>query len=139
VSDFVLDASVTLAWLVDRPVAPYAARVRQALANGARAMVPTLWRVEVPNGLVVAERRGILSPSDTTLAVQKLELLLRQSIDSAAESVSLRRVLSSARQYRLTAYDACYLDLAHEQRLPLATLDRRLREAALLAGVGLLP
>jgi len=135
VSDFVLDASVALAWFVDRPVAPYAARVRQALANGGRAMVPALWRIEVPNGLVVAERRGILSPSDATLAVQKLELLLSQSIDSAQESLSLRRVLASARQYRLTAYDACYLDLAREQRLALATLDRRLSEAALRAGV----
>jgi predicted nucleic acid-binding protein len=138
VSDFVLDASVALSWFVDRPVAPYAARVRQALVNGSRATVPPLWRVEVPNGLVVAERRRILSPSDTTLAVQKLELLLSQSIDSAVETVSLTRVLSSSRQYRLTAYDACYLDLAREQRLPLATLDRRLREAALLAGVTLL-
>ena len=137
-SHFVLDASVALAWFVDRPVAPYAARVRQALANGGRATVPALWRVEVPNGLVVAERRGILSASDTTLAVQNLELLLRQSIESSPEPVPLRRVLFSARRYQLTAYDACYLDLAREQRLPLATLDRRLSEAALQAGVTLL-
>ena len=136
-SQFVLDASIALAWFVDHPVAPYAARIRQALANGDRATVPALWRVEVPNGLVVAERRGILSAADATLAVEKLELLLSQSIDSVQEPVSLGRVLSSARQYRLTAYDACYLDLSREQRLPLATLDRRLREAALQAGVTL--
>jgi predicted nucleic acid-binding protein len=131
----VLDASVTLSWFVDRPVAPYAARVGQLLANGGRAVVPPLWRVEVPNGLVVAERRGVLSSSDINEAVEKIELLLSRSIESVPEPTSLRRVLASARQFRLTAYDACYLDLARDVQLPLATLDRRLGEAAERAGV----
>jgi predicted nucleic acid-binding protein len=132
---FVLDASIALSWFIDRPTAPYAARVGQILANGGRAVVPALWRVEVPNGLAVAERRGVLSPSDTTQAVQKLELLLSESIESIQEPVSLRQVLISARQFRLTAYDACYLDLARDMQLALATLDRRLSEAGRLAGV----
>jgi predicted nucleic acid-binding protein len=134
---FVLDASVALAWFIDRPMASYAARISQILANGGRAMVPPLWRVEVPNGLVVAERRGVLSFSDISEAVDKIELLLGQSIESVQEPTSLRRVLASARQFRLTAYDACYLDLARDVQLPLATLDRRLGEAAVQAGIPL--
>ena len=35
----------------------------------------------------------------------------------------------------LTAYDAAYLELAQRRRLPLATLDRALRDAATSAGV----
>lgn len=134
---FVLDASVALAWFVDRPVSSYATLVGEVLATGGRAIVPSLWRVEVPNGLLVAERRGVLSRSDTALAVEKFEQLLGQSIESVQEPVSLRRVLVSARQFQLTAYDACYLDLARDAQLPLATLDRRLGEAAGRAGIAL--
>jgi predicted nucleic acid-binding protein len=34
----------------------------------------------------------------------------------------------------LTLYGAAYLELAQRRRLPLATLDRQLREAAIKAG-----
>jgi len=37
----------------------------------------------------------------------------------------------------LTIYDAAYLDLALRERLPLASLDKALRSAALKNGVGL--
>jgi predicted nucleic acid-binding protein len=38
----------------------------------------------------------------------------------------------------LTAYDAAYLELAARRRLPLATLDDRLLEAAPQAGLELI-
>jgi predicted nucleic acid-binding protein len=38
----------------------------------------------------------------------------------------------------LTVYDAAYLALAMRQCIPLATLDKDLRDAALAAGVPLL-
>ncbi len=133
----VLDASVALAWFVDRTVAPYAVRVKNFLASGGRAVVPDLWRVEVPNGLVVSERRGILMSSEISEAIESFELLLGHSIESIQEPVSPRRILSLARQSRLTAYDACYLSLARDLHLPLATLDRRLTEAAKQAGVAM--
>jgi predicted nucleic acid-binding protein len=40
-----------------------------------------------------------------------------------------------ARAYRLSAYDAAYLELALRRGLPLATIDDRLRAAASAAGV----
>jgi predicted nucleic acid-binding protein len=42
-----------------------------------------------------------------------------------------------AEQYRLTAYDAAYLELARRTGLPLATLDGDLRKAALAGSVAL--
>jgi predicted nucleic acid-binding protein len=42
-----------------------------------------------------------------------------------------------ARTQGLSVYDAAYLELAHREKLPLATLDRRLGEAARLMGVQL--
>ena len=40
-----------------------------------------------------------------------------------------------AADWGLTAYDACYLDTALQQRLPLATKDRQLADAARRVGV----
>ena len=47
-------------------------------------------------------------------------------------------VLSLARKHVLTAYDAAYLALALAERLPLATLDKRLAQAARAEKAGLL-
>jgi predicted nucleic acid-binding protein len=137
VKRFILDASVTLAWFIDRPMAPYAALVKQRLLDGDRAVVPALWRIEVANGFVVAERRGILKVSDTAEILQSFELVLAQCIENSEGSISMRRVIATAREFRLTAYDAEYLDTARDQQLPLATLDRGLEAAAAKAGVSL--
>jgi predicted nucleic acid-binding protein len=51
--------------------------------------------------------------------------------------VPFRQVLSTARSFRLTAYDSIYLEIARTEGLPLATLDRSLRTAASQAGVGI--
>lgn len=135
---FVLDASVALSWFIDMAVAPFAIRVRRRLLDGEIAVVPSLWHLEVANEFVVAERRGVLSPSATEQALQNLDLLLSQSIKNSPESLPARRVISIAREYRLTAYDAAYLETAQREALPLATLDRALSQAASKAGVQLL-
>jgi predicted nucleic acid-binding protein len=135
---FVLDASLALAWFIDRPVAPYATRVQRLLLGGDRAVVPPLWRLEIANGFVVAERRGILTASDTAQILQNFQIVLTQAIEDSQQSFSLERLIATARQFRLTAYDAEYLDTARIEQLPLATLDQRLEAAAASAGVPLL-
>jgi predicted nucleic acid-binding protein len=135
VNRFVLDASVTLAWFLDRPTAPYADHIRQLLLRGSRAVVPSLWPLEIANGFITAERRGVLTPSDTVEALQNLDIVIAQAIENSQDSVSMRRAVRTAREFRLTAYDAVYLETALRQELPLATLDRQLLAAASKAGV----
>ena len=65
-TSFVLDASVTLAWVLDNPVPVYALGVRQELFRGRRGLVPALWHLEIANGLAMAERRRDLSAADVT-------------------------------------------------------------------------
>lgn len=134
---FVLDASVALAWFIDRPIAPYAVRIQRLLLAGDRAVVPPLWRLEVANGFVVAERRGIVTPSDSAQILQNFQIVLAEAIEESQQSLPLPRVISTAREFQLTAYDADYLDTARIHQLPLATLDRRLEEAAARARVPL--
>jgi len=135
---FVLDASVALGWTLDNPVPATATRARQALLSGTRALVPALWHLEIANGLVVAERRGILTASDAMLALLQLEQLCAQALEVEADMVPIRQAFITARTYQLSAYDSVYLDLALRVRLPLATLDVPLRKAASKAGVQLL-
>jgi predicted nucleic acid-binding protein len=135
---FVLDASVALRWLLDDPVSPYAERVKQLLIKGARATVPALWHLEMSNGLAVAERRSILSPANIDRALLHIEQIVSQRVDTSSAFVSTRQSLATARAFKLSAYDAVYVDLARHEKLPLATLDERLRAAAAQAGVELL-
>jgi predicted nucleic acid-binding protein len=135
---FVLDASVALRWFLGNPLSSYVNRVKQLLIKGDRALVPALWHLEMSNGLAVAERRSILSPSDVDQALLDIEQLVARAIDTDSALVPTRRSLSTARTFRLSAYDAVYLDLARLEKLPLASLDQQLRNAAKPAGVRLL-
>jgi predicted nucleic acid-binding protein len=137
VKRFVLDASIALSWFLDRPTAKYADHVRQLLLRGDRAVVPALWQLELANGFVTAERRGILTPSETAEALQNLDIVRAQAVENAGEAISMRGALHTARQFQLTAYDAVYLETALRQDLPLATLDRQLLAAASKAGVAI--
>ena len=137
-SDFVLDASVALAWVLDRPEPIYALQVRKELARGKRGLVPALWFLEVANGLAMAERRGDLTSVEVDIALKQIESTAASSLNTDTGLTALRDALTGARTWQLTAYDASYLDLARREGLPLATLDKSLASAAKKAGVAIL-
>ena len=132
---FVLDASVALRWFLDKSVTPYAVHVKQFLLDGRLAVVPALWHLEMANALAVAERRRVLESAELERALRDIEGLLRNVIDTDPSHFSLRETCKLARSFRLSAYDACYLNLALRDGLPLATLDDDLRRAARSANV----
>src|SRR5580704_9902739 len=133
---FVLDASVALAWLLDDPVPAYALHVRRSLRT-IRPLVPPLWTLEIANVLAVGERRGNLTSDQVARSMRLIEQLLGETIETIASLVSFRQVLTTARSFRLTAYDAVYLETARSEGVPLATLDPALLAAAPRAGVDL--
>jgi predicted nucleic acid-binding protein len=136
-SRFVLDASAALGWVADSPPTPYALSIKQSLLKGARAVVPTLWHLEMANWFALAKRRRVLDESQASLVLSALDAIVSQTIDTETEVISIRQVLQTANRFKLSAYDASYLDLAQQEGLPLATLDQRLRAAAKTAGVEL--
>jgi predicted nucleic acid-binding protein len=131
--NFVLDASVTLAWAFEDEGGEYA---REVLARLEReeACTTALWPLEVSNGLLVAERRDRIKPADSA---RFTSLLLALPI--VVEPVDRRRVFEQtrvlARRWNLSAYDAHYLELAIRYGIPLATLDDGLRQAAEEEGI----
>jgi len=124
---FVLDASVTLAWLLGDERSAEADGVLERLRKG-RALVPALWISETANGLIAAERRGRITKQDTSLAIELLDALPIEIVPEARDT--LPRVHRLGVDLGLTAYDATYLDLAIGTRSELATLDDDLRRAA---------
>jgi predicted nucleic acid-binding protein len=132
---FVLDASVTLSWAFPDEQNPMALRAEQLLESEAEsALVPVLWWYEVRNILIVSERRGRTTPSNTAIFLKALASL-PIVIDPEQDD---RFLLTLARQYGLTIYDAAYLALAIREQVPLATYDKALKTAAVACGVALL-
>ena len=131
----VLDASATLAWMVRR-VDPVEDRLaddvlRHLQVNG--AVVPALWFPEVVNGVLVAERRGGVAASTSASFLGFVDTLPIEQ-DSARPASTLGTMMTLARAYQLTAYDATYLELVLRAGGVLATFDRELAEAVRKAG-----
>lgn len=133
---FVLDNSVAMCWLLNdgRPAdVAYALRVLDALKQ-TFAMVPGLWVLEAANVVAKAEAKGLVTEARTQVFVATLGRL-NITIDKATAGHALSDTLNLARRYKLSAYDAAYLELALREGLPLATLDADLEKAARKAGV----
>jgi predicted nucleic acid-binding protein len=133
---FVLDASVTIRWaLQDGTIADraYADQVLDSFAV-ARATVPALWYTEIIHVLRCAEDNGTIGESALTGFIYQLGQLPIE-LDGAAPSAVQLAVAAVSREFRLSGYDAQYLELARRLSPPIATLDKELRKAAKKAGV----
>jgi predicted nucleic acid-binding protein len=130
---FVLDASATLAWILDDEDHPVAHLAFSRVPDD-ETLVPAVWWFEVRNALLIGEWKKRSTEARTAKA---LRLLARipVTVDSAPEETT---IFHFARQHHLTFYDAGYLELAARRNAPLATLDRALAKAARKENVALL-
>ncbi len=119
----VIDASIAGAWFLPDEQNDLADHIMQSLHS---ALVPSLFWFETRNLLLTAERRGRLKAGEALLSMAQLRRLPLQD----AGSITDHLVLDLAVKRSLSAYDASYLALAIQNKLPLATLDRRLADAA---------
>lgn len=136
---FVLDASVALSWLLEDAGAAqaYAIAVFDVLGGtDAEAHVPVTFRLELANVIAKSESRFDLPPARSHAFLTSVEAA-PILCDVATDAKALHETLELARRYRLSSYDASYLELALRLGLPLATLDADLRRAVTAAGVKL--
>lgn len=133
---FVLDNSVALTWCFeDERTAITTALLEQVAETGAWA--PMIWPLEALNGLLVAERRGRLdAPRRRRLAGFLHALPIKLDNETAARAWT--EAVHLAERFALSSYDAAYLELARRHRLPLASLDEDLRNAAVALGIAVL-
>ncbi len=127
---FVPDASLAAQWVLPDEESAMADLALDRLLTET-AIVPGLFWHEMRNLLLSAERQRRI---DTRYADTSLARLRRLRISCTDDSDD-RDVMELARAYRLSAYDASYLALAVREGCALASLDRRLNEAAAAEGV----
>jgi predicted nucleic acid-binding protein len=130
---FVLDVSIAAQWhLDDERTLSSDLLLDRVRTDGAH--VPALFRWEMLNVLLMAERVSRIESDDLDDALQSLrDLPLR--VEPAGERVFSGSEVPLARRYAIRAYDAAYLSLATSLRVPLATSDDALAYAARDLGI----
>ena len=84
--------------------------------------------------VLTGERRGRVTRDDVHRFLRTVGAL-PIDLDQQPWLTTIRAVLPLARHHQISAYDACYIEIALRRRLPLATLDGRLHAAATSAGI----
>jgi len=133
--NLVLDSSIALAWCFADEQDAYADAIAARFPD-LEAVVPALWHLEVANAFLMGERRGRNTPVDTVQWTGSLASL-PIAIDDQTMARAWTDTVNLARLHNLTAYDATYIELALRRGLPLATLDAKMRAAAIAAGVAI--
>lgn len=131
--NFVLDASVAVAWALEDEGGDWAMDVLESLRTS-EAVVAHHWTLEVSNALLAAEHRRRIDGAGVTRFFNLL-LVLPIAVDPVARSTAFAETQRLARAHALSTYDAAYLELALRRGVPLATLDAPLRAAADAEGV----
>ena len=125
-------------WCFDETANPYAEFILERLESGSDdALVPVMWLYEASAVLSRAQNRGTLAAQKAGEFIDEL-----QSLNIATDPESTARIFPDVHRvavtYRLTSYDASYLELAIRRGLPLATLDDGMIRASRAAGVSVL-
>lgn len=124
----VLDASCTLALSLDEELPRSVIRMFERIPD-VGATVPSIWRYEVANVLLLSARRQRIHVDSFHARLTELEEL-GVSVDEFSSERAWNEGVIIAQRHGLTIYDAAYLELAIRRSLPLATLDKALARAA---------
>ena len=136
-ASFIADASVGVAWAVHAQASATTDRLLEDVATGTPLVVPMLWPLEVANSLLVLLRRKRILAADRDRALDALARL-PLVVDDEGPRRAFGKISELAAEHDLSVYDATYLELTLRRRLPLATRDQALRQAAQDSGVKLL-
>jgi predicted nucleic acid-binding protein len=134
--NFVIDSSVALSWCFEDARTPATKALLEGVGETG-GLVSQHWPLEVLNGLMMAVRRGRIDLSRR----RGLADFLRDlpiTLDTETTSQVWDSAQRLAERFRLTVYDAVYLELAQRKRLPLASLVQEPRNAGAALGVTLL-
>ena len=137
-SAFVLDASIAFAWVYPGQATPESETLLKLVMSGTVAVVPPLWYLEVSKGLLVGQRRKLISPAQRREALDGLSTLALVA-DEADPRSAFGRTTTLAEQHALSVYDAAYLEVALRRGLPLGSLDQALLAVARQCGVAVVP
>ena len=111
-TDFVLDNSVSMRWLLASEKASdqkYAENVLESMME-VDALTPNLWHLEAISVLLGAEKRGEISLGEIERFISQLENLPIH-VDPLTAHQAFSRTLVLSREYNISSYDASFFYL----------------------------
>ena len=135
---FVMDASITAAWLLPDMASEHTRRLYAAIRRDeVEPQAPNVWQWECANILANGVRSGRI-PSYAVEGLWSVLDAIRHRVElHELAPAQHKAVLAVAIDAGISLYDAGYLWLAKSLNLPLATFDEQLIKAAPRAGVKL--
>jgi predicted nucleic acid-binding protein len=122
---YVIDCSVAFKWVVAESDTPKAVKLRDDFRNAVHDLLaPDLFPTEMANALLVSERRGRLSPGDSTVLLK--DILKTLPVIHAALPDLLPRAHGIAASSVASVYDGLYVALAEREGCELVTADDKL-------------
>lgn len=135
---FVMDASVTAAWLLPDQANAHTRKLYAAIRRDeVEPQAPNAWQWECANILANGVRSGRIPPAAVEGLWSVLDAIRHRVELHELAPAQHKAVLAVAIDAGVSLYDAGYLWLARSLNLPLATLDEQLIQAAPHAGVKL--
>jgi predicted nucleic acid-binding protein len=136
---FILDASVTAAWLLPDQASDHTRRLYARIRRDeVDPQAPNLWQWDCANILANGVRRGRIPASSVEGLWNVLEAVRHRVELHELAPPQHKAALAVALDAGLSARDAGYMWLARSLNLPLLTFDQRLVQAAPACGVRLL-
>jgi predicted nucleic acid-binding protein len=124
---YVLDASVSLCWVVSRPLSPKALRLRDDYRKSVHELIaPSHFPSEIASALTKAERQKLIPVGDARRHIA--DVLSTPPILYPLDPLFYRAVEISS-QTRTGFYDCLYVALAEQENCELVTADDKLINA----------
>jgi predicted nucleic acid-binding protein len=124
----VIDASIALSWcFADERSDSSQKLLENVILNG--ALVPNLWHLEVCNSLLIGEIKGRITVESIVEQFKNFDELPIE-VDLQTSHAAWGTIARIARNYKLTSYDAAYVELAQRHSIALATRDKAMIKAA---------
>jgi predicted nucleic acid-binding protein len=126
---FVIDVSTALKWFLPDEASPEADAILRRFEGGETAVAPDVFRLEIQNSLLSAERSGRILQDDVEAALDQLRNLPIRLVTRADRFIPGAEC-ALAREYDLSTYDAAYIVCADDVNARLVTSDSPLEHAA---------
>ncbi len=134
---FVLDSALAAMWMLPGDTDLAVEALLDRLPED-RVTVPPVWATEVADLLLAVCREHGIRREEIQRQLEQLRALPIEVDDAEAEA-TLEPVMALASEHRLSAGQAAYIELARRRRLPLATVDRRIRAVCARLDIPVLP
>jgi predicted nucleic acid-binding protein len=116
-----------MAWIFEDEASIKADRLLGLIEQGASIIVPSIWRYETANMLLLAIKQKRISSFKTALSLLSRFPIKEDHFSSVATWGDTMHIATKS---GLTIYEASYLETAKRNSIPLATFDKGMKRTA---------